>query len=292
MKTAMTDRDKKLLYFLGIVVIVALFWLIGIRPATDSIKKTEKKIVKAEETHDLIKTKKMRLGVAEAFVERLSADVKEYGSRYYPIMDSAQIDEMLTSDVLKRGLRSKNLYIKMPEESLDLEPYAYSSAAGIKEEREGNITYTETESDPTISDIVGLTDGSEKTKKKTASESTGTGFDAETAMYSDDIAAVEEMSEMVADTTGAGVYAVDISMTVTGSMDRLQAWINSITENKSILIKNYSFTEAVRDIVFDENGDPVITEQQDYELSVNMFIFMYDDSNYEYILDRYIETEE
>ena len=46
------------------------------------------------------------------------------------------------------------------------------------------------------------------------------------------------------------------------------------------------------DIVFDENGDPVITEQQDYELSVNMFIFMYDDSNYEYILDRYIETEE
>ena len=42
MTTGITARDKKLLYMLGIIVIVALFYIIGIRPLNRKITAIDK----------------------------------------------------------------------------------------------------------------------------------------------------------------------------------------------------------------------------------------------------------
>jgi hypothetical protein len=58
---AMTDRDKKLLYMLGFIVIIFLFVIIADRPLFRKIRATNKEIVKEQETHDTIELKLSRM---------------------------------------------------------------------------------------------------------------------------------------------------------------------------------------------------------------------------------------
>ena len=57
MTTGITARDKKLLYMLGLIVIAALFFIIGIRPLNRKISKIDEKLDDAQVLHDSIKMK-------------------------------------------------------------------------------------------------------------------------------------------------------------------------------------------------------------------------------------------
>ena len=71
MTTGITARDKKLLYMLGIIVIVSLFYIIGIRPLNRKIAKLDDQIDDAQVEHDTIKMKLYQLdtGVRKTFFE-------------------------------------------------------------------------------------------------------------------------------------------------------------------------------------------------------------------------------
>ena len=69
MSTGITARDKKLLYMLGLIVIAALFFIIGIRPLNRKITALDERIDDAQVLHDSIKMKIFQLDMIEEFKE-------------------------------------------------------------------------------------------------------------------------------------------------------------------------------------------------------------------------------
>ncbi|MCR4717931.1 MAG: type II secretion system protein M, partial [Lachnospiraceae bacterium] len=135
MNTNITERDKKLLYGLGIIVIVALFFIIAIRPLSKSINAKQEKIEEEQITHDVMQTKIQYNSVVQAYVETMTKNVEEKSKRYYKVMDSSAVDRIFTNYALDHSLVVSNLSISMPEETVLFGPYPYSESYKLQEQR-------------------------------------------------------------------------------------------------------------------------------------------------------------
>ncbi|MCR4901360.1 MAG: type II secretion system protein M [Butyrivibrio sp.] len=122
----MTDRDKKLLYRLGIVVVIAIFILGAIRPLYQSIEEKNEQIEAAEETKDVLDYKVAALPGMQQEDEKLQEEISVLNESYYEPMYSSEIDELLTNYMLGMGLMAKDLVITMPSSPVVLEPFIYS----------------------------------------------------------------------------------------------------------------------------------------------------------------------
>jgi hypothetical protein len=109
LEISMTDRDKKLLIFLGIFVIVVCFAYWGIRPSIKSVMSIN------EDIQDDNKT--------------LEENIVEARANYFAMMTSDEIDKYFTGLALSYNLYSYDLNISMPSDTCDLEPYQYSAKA-------------------------------------------------------------------------------------------------------------------------------------------------------------------
>ncbi len=68
----------------------------------------------------------MYLRSAEDLYAKAVNDLNESTADFYEVMDSSEIDRMVTSYVLQKGLFSENLIINMPKEPVDEAPYIYA----------------------------------------------------------------------------------------------------------------------------------------------------------------------
>lgn len=133
MTVQMTERDKKLLHFVSaaaVVFLVVYYVLIpvgrknaGLKAAIEEMQESMAQAdMKTEGLPELRRTLRDN-------TERLD----ELAAGFYPLMESYQIDRLITTAVLERGLFIKSLSINLPEDHSATVPYMYSELADGRE---------------------------------------------------------------------------------------------------------------------------------------------------------------
>lgn len=126
LQTNLNNKDKKTIAIvLFAALIFAIVWFL-IRPTVTTIANTEEKIEQAKITQTQYQNKLLYLTSGEAIYEKAVNDLNESTVDFYPVMDSSEIDKMVTSYVLQSGLFAESLNIKMPGGSVEERPYVYS----------------------------------------------------------------------------------------------------------------------------------------------------------------------
>lgn len=130
--TEITDRDKKLLLFLAIFVIVVVFGFFIIRPLAETDAALKEELAVQEELQIRTQQKLMLLPSMQANVEKTEEELAAAAEDFYPVMKSQEIDKLLTGIALSWGLESRQLVIQMPEGEMILDPF-YASQAALEE---------------------------------------------------------------------------------------------------------------------------------------------------------------
>lgn len=129
MKTEMTAKDKKLLIFLIIFVIVVGFGYWGVRPLLNANKKLDSQIADAKEEKEVADYKLSMIPVLEKDNSMLAEELSASRTNYFPMMSSDQIDKMITGMMLDYGLYCYDLLLAVETDTASLAPYNYSIKA-------------------------------------------------------------------------------------------------------------------------------------------------------------------
>jgi len=143
MKTEMTARDRKLLIFLVIfvVVVASVYW--GIRPIVKSIKTLNISIEEAEAEKDMNKYKISMIPALEVENEQLAQDLENAREGYFAEMSSDEIDKYLTRIMLDHGLYCYDLNFSIATQDSTLEPYKYSAKVMEGMYWDGSMEYSQ-----------------------------------------------------------------------------------------------------------------------------------------------------
>ncbi len=208
MQTQMTERDKRLIVILSIIVLVVGFGWWGIRPAIKNNKKLKADLEKQEELMAINETKLSKLFMFEedaASYEDLIAQEKPH---YFPMMSSSEIDRYFTNMILGRGLSAYDLSIRIGGQPCPVEPYMYSAMAEL------------------------LAQEAEESSEKSKS--------------SKDTQEVETFDYSSPHSYNSEIYAVDLSIRLAGEMEDLKDFIEDLSKSdKLLLVKNCVWTEQV-----------------------------------------------
>lgn len=121
-----TERDKKLLLFLGCFVFVVGFGLGIIRPLLNANADMDAEIILKEQDRAEMEDKIIRYSQASGLAEESVIEAKGVSQKYFPIMKSQDIDREITETVLSQGLKVEELNIEMPQGLLWIVPYKYA----------------------------------------------------------------------------------------------------------------------------------------------------------------------
>lgn len=238
MKFEMTERDKKLLVFLSVFVIVVCIGYWGVYPVIKDINKTKEKIQTEKELQEMNELKVGQLPMIEAETEKMEEDILKARSNYYEIMTSNEIDKYFTNMVLSSGLYSYDLGISILTDPTDLEPYQYSEKALGQEV--DDYYYEDSE-------------GS-----------------AEDYMNDSDEAG-DDLSEDGDSNAATGIYTASITMKVGGEEEKLISFLDSLCNtDKKLRIVNYSFSEE-RSIEYNSSEDDDEADNG-YEIKNNIIL--------------------
>lgn len=216
MQVAMTERDKKLIVMLAIIVIVVSIGYWGIRPALKAYFTAKEDIIEQEELKELNDMKIAQIPLLQARTEQYDAEVEELKKEYLPYMNSDEIDKMFTGMVLERGLFSYDLDIKLNEEPTSLDPYSFSKMA----------------TDPYYSS---------KEEEETESEEEEMGVLAALSEEANGTAGSDEIKENYNDV----VYSAHLILRIGGDLDKLFKFVDDMEAyEKKILITGYRWNES------------------------------------------------
>lgn len=292
MATGITARDKKLLYMLGLIVIAALFFIIGIRPLNRKINSIEEKIDDAQVLHDSIKMKIMQLDMIEEFKSNAEKMTDELSSRYYERQMAADVDRLVTNKALGYGLKVNNFSIQSPKDPVALLAYVNSEAWAAKQKAIEAAQYVLDEEEAADEDTA-ANDKSDKDKDENAEDSS-------TTKASDGMVDIEALASInneegmynIEDTTGADVYAASLMLDVYGSHDKVKALLDEIVDNKAFRVTSYEWTDLDSLPYEYVNGELVkIAEESGNRLIVNFDMYMYDGSAFKELLEGNAEGD-
>ena len=243
LQTNLNNKDKKTIAIvLFAALIFAIVWFL-IRPTVTSITNTEDKIEQAKLTQTQYQNKLMYLTSAEAIYAKAVTDLNESTTDFYPVMDSSEIDKMVTSYVLKSGLFSESLNIKMPAGSVEERPYIYSKI----------------------------------TNKAATSAASASATGAETLLAPYDKARSQTNS-----TASSGVQCVQLSLTMTGTPAACQALIDDLSTKPSVRITGFSWEKLDLVERYDQTtGTYEYVDSGKIRLKINVNLYMADFVDYE-----------
>ena len=242
MQTTLTERDKKLLIFLSLFVIVVGFGYWGLRPIYKAIKETDEAIAEAEDLKAQNEMKVMQLPIYEKDNADLEESTVTARQSFYPIMTPDALDKMFTTMVLNYNLYSYFLRINIDDEELQSTPYQYSKKAlGLDEEEE--------EGPPEELDT----------------------YDAqEVDNYAEDQYAEPEWEDEKPQT---GIYEAKINMEVGGRKEDLQRLIDDLSVQKDkMLLDSYSWSSK-GDVFLNEAGEYEVDNTNRVEFVVSLFMY-------------------
>lgn len=239
----MSDKDQKLIVFVIIFAIVALGLYYGVRPALKSMTEIKSEIEDEQENQSINKLKVAQLPMLEMTRGDTEEKIKEKRKEFFDMFTSDEVDRMLTGMALSHKLYSYDMNIIMPSSPRQLDAYQYS----------------------TLYETLKYAEAFDKTEKEKQQEEEAAAKKKTTTSELDEIeeAVSEESSDTEGDSkyTNTGVYAVEVKMTVGGSSEDLQAFLNElINYDKRIFIKQYSWGEVTtmnqaETIVMDQQGN-------------------------------------
>ena len=233
MKIELTQRDKKLLTFLGVFVIVVLVGYYGILPQIKAAGEYKDDIEEQELIRDVNEQKIMELGFVEENNNELEKLIEGAKENYYPMMDADAVDKLITID--EYGLISYDLSIN--ERTLaGLEPYIYSNKA--------------------------LTGESEARERALAT--------AASTISEDGTMLFAEIAEADSETTG--IYMVSVNMRLGGEMKNIERLLDDLAySEKKLRLVSYSVdTEEV--VIPHDDGTEETIISDNLNLTVELYM--------------------
>lgn len=255
MQSNLSKKDKMTIAFVlfAALVFVVIWYLI--KPTISSIATTTDKISQAEATQAEYKSKLISLSSGESIYAKTVSDFKDSTAHFYPVMDSSEIDRMVTSYVLKKGLFAENLIISMPKGAVEEKPYIYSSI-----EIYDDYSYSNDDSGENSTAI--------PTTNNTKVDSLLTPYTTARANSTS--------------TVSSGVQCVELTLVVTGTANTCQALIDDLCTKPAVRIVSFEWLEV--DKVERTNPETGIVERVDSgkeRLRITVNLYMADISDYE-----------
>ena len=233
--TPLTQRDKKLLGFLAIVIVLFVFIRLLIMPQMERYFDLDTEIELAElEKHEM-NLKMVSVEGTRKRNEELKEELQVASEPYYSMQTSQEIDREITGIFLQYGVNIVNLSITMPSGPSELKIYAgWENISG--EMMQGQM-------DAGKVDMQDKTDAAGKT--------------------------MQNQMNLPKDVVQDQVYAADVVVKCTGTRAQMTEMIDFITrENPAIFVTGYSF--AAQRVTEKNSGD----EEQQEELTIGLQLFM------------------
>ena len=270
----LSSKDKKTIAIvLGAAFTFMFFWS-GIRPTINSIKDLDEQIDKATLQKTEYKNKIINLSSAETVFNRAVSDLADTTEEFYPMMQSSDIDRMMTSYVLGFGLYPESMNITMPLEPVEEAPYIYSDV----EVNTVVITPTPT---PTPA----------PTGADTASSSSDTNAFATPEIIEGLNVPYNRARSSAVSTAPSGVYCVELSYTVTGSQEDCQALIDDLSDKPSVRLTGFEWsTIDPIAVANDEEGTIEYVESDQVRLRVDINLYMTDVADYEAMVEEAVDS--
>ena len=154
MQVEMTERDKRLIVMLSVLVLIVGFGWWGIRPALKNEALMKAELEEEEELQEINMKKLAMLPMYASEAEETEKQTLGEREHYFPRMSASEIDRYFTGMILERGMSSYDLTIRIASDPAPVEPYRYSTLAAVVEaaqdmpEDDSDSEGTEEEEDP------------------------------------------------------------------------------------------------------------------------------------------------
>lgn len=217
LQTNLSKKDKATIAILLFAAVIFMFIWFMIRPAITTIRNTDEKIVQAELKQSENKNKIILLSSSQALYDKSVDDLNASTAVFYEVMDSSEIDRMVTSYVLKSGLFAEDLVISMPAGSVKESPYVYSSLnSNNKKAAVVNVTSTPapTKAAGNANSVEGLNVPYNTAKNRCTS------------------------------TESSGVQCVGIKLVCTGSQSTCQSFIDDICTKPAVRVTGFTWSKV------------------------------------------------
>ncbi|MCR5635426.1 MAG: hypothetical protein K6F90_08930 [Lachnospiraceae bacterium] len=255
METALTERDKKLLYILGFIIIAFVFGWVIITPMVKKINLKSDEIEVQQELRSQNEVKVMGVDSAESLIVRFESDLEGSLDTFYEPMDSSEIDKLFTTYILGFGLYAKDLSIQMPAGPVSETPYVNSDLGILFAAAEAADTSDSFDDDSSDSEA----DDSE------------TGFIGDVSP----LELYQDSRNSVYDTTYAGVTCANVMLVMTGNPVKEQALLDDILTNPSVRVTGFAWDDLNMIATTNEDGSVDIRENTDRQLTINLNVYMH-----------------
>ena len=272
----LSSKDKKTIAIVLGAAFTFLFFWSGIRPTINSIKELDEQIDKATLQKTEYKNKIINLSSAESVFNKAVSDLADTTEEFYPMMQSSDIDRMMTSYVLDFGLYPESMNITMPIETVVEEPYIYSDV------EVNTVVITPT---PTPTPVpTGTADSS------TSSSGNNTNAFATPEIIEGLNVPYNRARMSAVSTAPSGVYCVELSYTVTGSREDCQALIDDLSVKPSIRLTGFEWSEVDPIAEEQEDGTVIYIEADTVRLRVDFNLYMTDVADYEAMVEEAVDA--
>ncbi|MCR4846149.1 MAG: hypothetical protein K5865_05360 [Eubacterium sp.] len=249
MKTNMTERDKKLLVFMLMVVIIVGIGYWGVIPQIKAANAYSSKAEDEEAEQKINRLKIVNASAVEIQADDYRKDIAEQKNEFYQIMTNSEIDRMMTEMAESEGLEIYDLTFNMPTRPSSRLAYENSDLY-MQQVTEMKLMEEEDDEDDEDEAMAAVNSGnpSATTEKKS---SKGKKKIQTTAEVNEEIMGTENGYQVNTD-----IYAVPVSMTVGGKISKLNDFLNKIIHaDKRILLVSYAWGDYRELLEYDDEGN-------------------------------------
>ena len=248
MKMEMTERDKKLLIFLAVFVIVVGFSYWGIRPLLARMSELDNEIEEQEEERQLNETKISMLPMLMADNEKLEEGMGEVRKNFYPLTTADEIDRTFTGMALDYMLEIYSMDIDVSTKEVESLPYKYSGRYELKMRDKKKKK--------------GSSSSSTKTSKAAAEE-------AEAALESENSSPEDLYDRDVR--AASGIFVTTVTLKLQGSEDNLRRLVDDLSvDTKNHLVRSYKWSQGTN-LKQDEKGEFKVEPQVFLDLVLDIY---------------------
>lgn len=258
MQTKMTERDKKLLFALVIIVIVFVIGYLGIYPLVKSVREINKEIEEQEALQSENEIKLTNLTVIKVDNEKMEEDIIEKRKDFYPVMAASDIDKLLTGKALSYNLYSYDLDIDVNDTVVSLVPYQYSDSGE-------NVDTDASEDDQEDAvDAVDYLDNTYSSGSNSSGSSSGGSTDTGDASSDSD--------GTTTDMSAVGIYVAYVNMRLGGNRADLEKFLDDmVASGEKVRVVSYSWTEG-RQLDYNNDGTYNLVTEKVLDISLELYM--------------------
>ena len=240
MQTKMTERDKKLLFALVIIVIVFVIGYLGIYPLVKSVREINKEIEEQEALQSENEIKLTNLTIIQVDNEKMEEDIIEKRKDFYPVMAASDIDKLLTGKALSYNLYSYDLDIDV------------NDTDASEDDQEDAV------------DAVDYLDNTYSSGSNSSGSSSGGSTDTGDASSDSD--------GTTTDMSAVGIYVAYVNMRLGGNRADLEKFLDDmVASGEKVRVVSYSWTEG-RQLDYNNDGTYNLVTEKVLDISLELYM--------------------